>query len=171
MRRIHWWPVNSPHKGPVTRKMFSFDDVIMSRARPTWSLIRGSRWSGLIKAEHWVQLKYNNSVENKLHCLQACLAVTSYFTYWDRVIHISLQWRHNEHDRVSNHQSHDCLLNRLIRRRSKENIKAPRHWPLCGEFTGDRWIPRTNGQLRGKCFHLMTSSWCVGKLPERRQGT
>ena len=24
----------------------------------------------------------------------------------------------------------------------------------------DRWIPRTNGQLRGKCFHLMTSS-CI----------
>ena len=28
----------------------------------------------------------------------------------------------------------------------KENIKAPRHWPLCGEFTGDRWIPRTKDQ-------------------------
>ena len=28
----------------------------------------------------------------------------------------------------------------------KENIKAPRHWPLCREFTGDRWIPRTNDQ-------------------------
>ena len=41
----------------------------------------------------------------------------------------------------------------------QENIKAPRRWPLCGEFTGDRWIPRTNGQLRGKCFHLMKSSW------------
>ena len=27
---IHRWPVNSPHKGPVTRKMFPFDDVIMS---------------------------------------------------------------------------------------------------------------------------------------------
>ena len=26
---IHWWPVNSPHKGPVTRKNFPFDDVIM----------------------------------------------------------------------------------------------------------------------------------------------
>ena len=23
----------------------------------------------------------------------------------------------------------------------------------------DQWIPRTKGQLRGKCFHLMTSSW------------
>ena len=45
----------------------------------------------------------------------------------------------------------------------KENIKAPRHWPLCGKFTGDWWIPRTNGQLRGKCFHLMTSS-CLGLI-------
>ena len=26
---IHWWQVNSLHKGPVTRKMFPFDDVIM----------------------------------------------------------------------------------------------------------------------------------------------
>ena len=26
---IRRWPVNSPHKGPVTRKMFSFDNVIM----------------------------------------------------------------------------------------------------------------------------------------------
>ena len=28
----------------------------------------------------------------------------------------------------------------------KQNIKAPHHWPLWGEFTGDRWIPRTKGQ-------------------------
>ena len=27
---IHRGPVNSPHKGPVTRKMFPFDDVIMA---------------------------------------------------------------------------------------------------------------------------------------------
>ena len=25
----------------------------------------------------------------------------------------------------------------------------PRHWPLWGEFTGNRWIPRTKGQWRG----------------------
>ena len=29
-RGTHWWPVNSPHKGPVTWKMFPFNDVIMS---------------------------------------------------------------------------------------------------------------------------------------------
>ena len=27
--RNHRWPVDSPHKGPVTQKMFPFDDVIM----------------------------------------------------------------------------------------------------------------------------------------------
>ena len=32
VRGIHRWPVNSPHKGPVTRKMFPFDDVILSAA-------------------------------------------------------------------------------------------------------------------------------------------
>ena len=29
MAPIHRWPVNSPHKGPVTRKMFPFNGVIM----------------------------------------------------------------------------------------------------------------------------------------------
>ena len=27
---IHRWPVNSQHKGPVTRKMFPFDDVMLN---------------------------------------------------------------------------------------------------------------------------------------------
>ena len=29
VRGIHRWPMNSPHKWPITRKMFPFDDVIM----------------------------------------------------------------------------------------------------------------------------------------------
>ena len=32
---IHQWPVNSPHKGPVTRKMFPYDDAIMQLASVT----------------------------------------------------------------------------------------------------------------------------------------
>ena len=32
----------------------------------------------------------------------------------------SLRWRHNGRGGVSNHQPHDCLLNRLFRRRSKK---------------------------------------------------
>ena len=37
VRGIHRGPVNSPHKWPVTRKMFPFDDVIMNEAnRMVW---------------------------------------------------------------------------------------------------------------------------------------
>ena len=32
--RIHRWPVVSSHKGPVTRKMYLFDDVIMRNVSP-----------------------------------------------------------------------------------------------------------------------------------------
>ena len=34
----------------------------------------------------------------------------------------------------------------FVQAQIKENIKAARHWPLWGEFTGHRWIPRTKGQ-------------------------
>ena len=33
---IHRWPVNSPHKWPVTRKIFPFDDVIMCTQLWCW---------------------------------------------------------------------------------------------------------------------------------------
>ena len=69
--------------------------------------------------------------------------------------------RHYGRDGVSNHQPHRCLLKLFIQAQIQENINAPRYWPLCGEFTGDRCIFRTKGQLRGKCFHLMTSSWIM----------
>ena len=32
VRGIHRWPVNSPHKGPVTRKIFPLDDAITDDA-------------------------------------------------------------------------------------------------------------------------------------------
>ena len=39
------------------------------------------------------------------------------------MVHPSLQRRHNWRDGVSNHQPHDCLLNRLFRRRSMKPSK------------------------------------------------
>ena len=51
-----------------------------------------------------------------------------------------LQWRHNGRDGVSNHQPHDCLLNRLFRRRSKKTSKlrvaglCAGNSPVVGEF-------------------------------------
>ena len=42
VRWIHRWPVNSPHKGPVMRKMFPYDDVIIGKwksASLTWTIL------------------------------------------------------------------------------------------------------------------------------------
>ena len=38
VRGIHRWPVDSPYKGPVKRKMFPFDDVIMDIYKAIWVL-------------------------------------------------------------------------------------------------------------------------------------
>ena len=57
---------------------------------------------------------------------------------------MSLPWRHNERDGVSNHQPHDCLLNRLFRRRSKKTSKlrvtglCDGNSPVTGEFPAQR---------------------------------
>ena len=40
-----------------------------------------------------------------------------------RFVVVSLHWRHNDHDGVSNHQPHGCLLNRIFGRRSKKISK------------------------------------------------
>ena len=56
----------------------------------------------------------------------------------------SLRWRHNERDGVSNHQPHDCLLNRLFWRRSKKTskLRVTGHWagnsPVIGEFPAQK---------------------------------
>ena len=59
-----------------------------------------------------------------------------YFHHW---LHrdFSLRWRHNERDGVSNHQPHDCLLNRqssaslaFVRRIHRGPVNSPHKWPV-----------------------------------------
>ena len=58
----------------------------------------------------------------------------------------ALQWRHNEHDGVSNHQPHDCLLNRADQRKHQSSastafvsgihrgpVNSPHKWPVTRE--------------------------------------
>ena len=53
---------------------------------------------------------------------------------------LTIQWRLNGRDGVSNHQPHDCLLNRLFRRWSKKTSKfrvtglCTGNSPVTGEF-------------------------------------
>ena len=68
------------------------------------------------------------------------------FCFGLNVITYSLHWRHNGHDSVSNHQPHDCLLNRLLSRSStkisklrvtglcvgshRRQVNSPHKWPV-----------------------------------------
>ena len=60
--------------------------------------------------------------------------------WWWPLMRMTLHWRHNERDDVSNHQPHDCLLNRLFRCRSKKTPK------LCvtGLYAGTSPWPMTS---------------------------
>ena len=82
--------------------------------------------------------------------------------WWD-----SLQRRHNGHDGVSNHQPHQCLLNRLFRRRSKKTSKL-RVIGLCvgnspgtGEFPAQMAINAENVSIwwRHHVTSVVLTSW------------
>ena len=67
------------------------------------------------------------------------------FCKWQtRACDISLLWRQNGHDGVSNHQPHDCLLNRPCTRRSKKTSKL-RVTGLCAG--NSPWISEFPAQM------------------------
>ena len=84
-------------------------------------------------------------------------------------IPVVLQWRHNGRGSVSNHQPHDCLLNRLIRRRSKKKSK-PRVTGLCagsssvtGEFPAQSASNAENVSIWWRHHGLKTvPAFCFG---------
>ena len=76
---------------------------------------------------------------------------------------ISLQWRHNEPDGVSNQQPHDCLFNRLFRRRSKKTSKL-RVTGLCaGNSPGTGEFPaQIASNPKNVSPETSNGSWCMG---------
>ena len=74
----------------------------------------------------------------------------------------TLRWRHNDPDGVSNHQPHDCFLNRLLRRRRKKTSKlrvtglGAGNSPMTGEFPAQMASNAENGSIWWR--HRETSS-------------
>ena len=94
-----------PVQRPVTRSFDVFFDLRMNERlrKQSWRL-----WFETPSRPLW---RYSNATP------------TSVGTPAPSILTDPLQWRHNGHDSVSNHQPHDCLLNRLFRRRSKKTSK------------------------------------------------
>ena len=77
---------------------------------------------------------------------------------------LSLQWHHNEHDGVSNHQPHDCLLDRLFKHRSKKTSKLHVTGLCVGNSPVTSEFPAQRASNAENVFHLMTSS-CYISVP------
>ena len=64
VRGIHRWPVNFPHKGPVTRKMLPFNDVIMTSAKnigawTKWLMTHSNAFSWIKILVFWFKFHWN----------------------------------------------------------------------------------------------------------------
>ena len=90
---------------------------------------------------------------------------------------MSLRWRHDGRDGVSNHQPHDCLHNRVFRRRSKEISKlhdtalCEGNSPKTSEFSAQKANIAENVSIwwrhHLKAFHLeCTYAWQCKKSSE-----
>ena len=77
---------------------------------------------------------------------------------------MTLQWRHNERDGVSNHQRIHCLLNRLFRRRSKKTSKlrvtglCAGNSPVTGELSAHKASNAENVSMNNFRAH-QSSTW------------
>ena len=65
----------------------------------------------------------NTVIYNVIVPKEVCKAVFSSIQVPELEFRKALQWRHNGCGIVSNNQPHDCLLNRLFRRKSKKTSK------------------------------------------------
>ena len=81
---------------------------------------------------------------------------------------MTLHLRHNDHDGVSKHQPHSCLLNRLFRRGSKKTSKLCVTGLCVGNSPGPVNSPH-KGPVRRKMFSFDDVIMCPhnGFLPER----
>ena len=82
VRGIHRGPVNSPHKWPVTRKMFPFDEVIMRH----WNLVQNKSHTLTSRASYGVSIVNNITVRKlavfygaKLHYFAWCTETKCHF--------------------------------------------------------------------------------------------
>ena len=103
----------------------------------------------MIKIRKWSEaetcsLRWCNAKLATIKKRQVIMALTCSFNLWNFgiVIAVTLKWAWW---RLKSPASR-LFTQPFTRAQIKGNIKAPRHWPLCGEITGPRGIPRTNGQ-------------------------
>ena len=100
VRGSYRWPANSPHKGLVTRKMFSFDNVVMTLTKLIGIYHHGVSWvlrrskSPII--EMLIQQNSTKSIVLSLKaawfCLMQLMPVPNVRNIWKQVVTFSYRW-------------------------------------------------------------------------------
>ena len=160
------WPADNLHKIPVTRKMFPCHDIIIKStgAKPNKpnkirtvciyldpccicthlpSNLKLIHYSYDVTKDDNMTSRWLSARLQQLQCvswmglLPSCAKLNHRSVHYSDVIMGEI---------ASQITSLAIVYSTVYSDADKKNIKAPRHWPLCGEFNRGRWIPRTNGQ-------------------------
>ena len=90
VKGIPWWPVNSPHKGPVTRKMFPLYDVIMKFCHVTQLDQARRQYNTKIRVDHFsLKQSWLMCRDNVIQSV-AAVSVLLFRSSWCQVISFSL---------------------------------------------------------------------------------
>ena len=104
---------------------FIWDFCKMTRVQVDYIAHKREKWSELLK------LRFTVVLQLFYMPLMFHITMTSLWARWGLK---SPAWR--------------LFTQAFIQAQIIENIKSPRYWRLCGEFTCHRWIPHTKGQQR-----------------------
>ena len=144
------------HTEPLYKSLnlFNVEDILKIKAFKLYYT-----YSQKKKHSHFISMKCSSKllIDTIIKKRQESVQIRyKYPTRTDTGGKCTLHWRHHERDGVSNHQPHDCLLNLVFRRRSK-NTSKPRVTGLCaGNSPVTREFP---SQMASNAENLMTSSW------------
>ena len=109
-------PVDSPHKGPVTRKIFPIDDVIMGAQERLLGIFLSQHWFRELTMEGVYYVARQNQLMTNIILL---IMLTSYVLYG-----------------IFNHPPLGCLFKSLFRLTSK-SVKTPHYWTFARRI--HRW--------------------------------
>ena len=139
--RLYWWLLNigqgnvlvpADNKPLLEPMLTKFYDTLLCQQAPISYHVDGNIYT--VYAEKQTRKMHHLRHGRVYFSISACISSRVNLS----VTLLSLLWCHNGRDVVSNHQTRNCLLNRLFRRRSKKASKHPslafvrgiHRWPM-----------------------------------------
>ena len=143
---IHRSPVNSPHKGPVTRKMFPFDDVMGIRIN----------WIGrpILPSKIWiiaVTIPYAHYLKKQWFVVNKNSMKTS-----------ECQWMQMIRTFVISNKTKRCVQNLLLRSQRVNTKDLGEHPRICIHYHGRSPISlKSRRRGRFNCVFLGAKTWLL----------